>query len=175
MRSNSQDKGGCVEDRATLNLTTTKDSTPQTARVSEQATPLGNVAALSFVDTLTIDYKKTLSEYRNKLLESARRSTLSHNFQSLTTKHHPEENLSLEECLKGDPFQHVHHQKNKERAKNQELIRRQLSSGGSMSHREMEKAKLVQRAEEACDKADFVSVLTKDPIYQAYLSRQSQA
>lgn len=35
------------------------------------------IGARTFVDNLTIDYKKTLSEYKSKLLEEARNRTIS--------------------------------------------------------------------------------------------------
>lgn len=126
---------------------------------------------MAFVDTLTIDYKKTLSDYRQKMLADARRKAVSTSFHHLSSARTPipEYNLSLEECLKGDPFQYVHHQKSKQRLKNTEAIKQQLS--GAVSHREQEKFKMIRKAEEAFDKADFVSVLAKDPMHEAYLSK----
>jgi len=41
-----------------------------------------------------------------------------------------------------------------------------------MSHREYEKQKLIEKAENAFDKADFVSILTTDPIQEAFKKRQ---
>ncbi len=70
------------------------------------------------------------------MLEEARRKTVSASFHQLSSARTPipEYNLSLEECLKGDPFQYVHHLKAKQRLKNTEAIKRQLT--GSLSHRE---------------------------------------
>jgi DNA-binding ferritin-like protein (Dps family) len=45
------------------------------------STAVSDTGIRSFVDTLTIDYKKTLNDYRNKLMEEVRKKAVSVQFQ----------------------------------------------------------------------------------------------
>lgn len=91
------------------------------------------------------------------------------------------QDLSLAECFKGDPFQHVYRKKAKMRESNVAKVKSlignssQNSHRGSMSHRENEKQKLIEKAESAFDKSDFVSILTSDPIHEAFKKKQQQS
>lgn len=85
---------------------------PNAKKVSPLATPIDPVTTnkdmgmKSFVDILTIDYRKTLNDYRNKLMEGARNQAISANFQSAKTQKpfvsRTDSEASFVDCLKGD-------------------------------------------------------------------------
>jgi hypothetical protein len=61
----------------------------------------------SFVDILTIDYRKTLNDYKNKMMEDARRKAVSSQFSSgsFTQREYVsnrQTEQSFVDCLKGD-------------------------------------------------------------------------
>ncbi|CDW90793.1 UNKNOWN [Stylonychia lemnae] len=130
-------------------------------------------ASGSFVDCLTIDYTKALNQYKNELLENARRHTISQQFQNMNSRSQSrnalEGKLSFEECLGLDPMKVVHDQKQKQRQKNQDITKKEI--GRHQSKREQEKLKLIQRIEKT--HGDFVNTFTGDPIQSAYMSKQS--
>ena len=46
---------------------------------------VNGLGTLSFVDKLTFDYKKTISDYKNKIMEASRKKAVSSKFYSMNS------------------------------------------------------------------------------------------
>ncbi|TNV86840.1 hypothetical protein FGO68_gene5590 [Halteria grandinella] len=120
----------------------------------------------SFVDILTIDYRKTLNDYKNKMMEEARRKAVSSHFSSgslssreLVSNRQSEQ--SFVECLKGDHMKQTYNKKFQLRQSAVASALESITHGNS--EREKQKDKLMGRAEVG-GTVDFVDILTGDHL-----------
>ena len=74
---------------------------------SYRDSPNKDYGAKSFVDILTIDYRKTLNDYKNRLMEDVRKKAVSNQFSKGSISNRSmisnrDEESSFVDCLKGD-------------------------------------------------------------------------